>query len=73
MSLVYVALLDEGTDVWRPVEATNLGGGLYRIAGAWPYSDEERWAFPPGSIVRCSERMSQDGRSMLVAVERADT
>lgn len=30
---VFIALLDEGVDVWRPVRARPLGSGLYRIVG----------------------------------------
>lgn len=42
---IYVALLDEGVDVWRPVAAEHLGSDLYRLidetpAGeVWEYSE----------------------------------
>ncbi|MFK8251684.1 hypothetical protein [Ancylobacter terrae] len=47
-------LLDDGTDVWRPVSDEALGDDLYRIVGR-PEADE-RWAFPVGSLVRCRWR-----------------
>jgi hypothetical protein len=31
-TLIYVPLLDEGTEVWRPVSPEICGEGLYRIA-----------------------------------------
>jgi len=30
-AVVYVRLLDEGTDVWRPVRATALPDGTFRL------------------------------------------
>jgi hypothetical protein len=42
-------LLNEGTDVWRPVTALKLGRDLYRVAGQ-PLDDEE-WAFASGATV----------------------
>ena len=62
---IYVALLDEGTDVWRPVEA-EPEGPFYRIVGSVP--EAETWAFDPGSLVRCEPREFADG-SGLIAVE----
>ena len=53
LSNIYVALLGEGTDVWRPVEAENLGNGLYRILDQ-PYEPaNETWQFAPGDLVQC--------------------
>jgi hypothetical protein len=66
---VYVELLDEGVDVWRPVEADGGNGGTYRLPVT--KAGEERWRFPPGSLVRCEWRNLSDGR-VLVAVDFAD-
>jgi hypothetical protein len=62
---IYVALLDEGTDVWRPVQA-QPEGRFYRIVGSVP--EDERWAFQPDSLVRCEPREFAES-SGLVAVE----
>jgi hypothetical protein len=43
--MVYIALLDEGVDVWRPVNAEHVGGDLYRLTGEIP--DGEVWALLP--------------------------
>ena len=65
---VYVALLEEGTPVWRPVPAEPLGDGVFRLAGLVPA--DELWEFQPGETVRCVERVFQDSSRQLVAVER---
>ena len=64
---IYVALLDEGVDVWRPVQAERVRTGVFRILPMNPDPEDERWEFPPGSVVRCEEREVSEGRA-LVAV-----
>jgi hypothetical protein len=70
---VYVALLDEGVDVWRPVEAEHVEADLYRLTGARP--DDEAWPFAVGDVVRCEVRtLSEDGggrEPVLVAYEKS--
>jgi hypothetical protein len=51
---VYVALLDENVQAWRPVQAEHVGGDLYRLTGERP--DDEVWSFTPGDVVRCQIR-----------------
>ena len=49
---VYVRLLDEGTEVFRPCSATHLGGNIYQILRTESYdSDDEHWEFEPGTRV----------------------
>ena len=64
MATIYLALKDEGVDVWRPVEATDQGGGIYRISDA-PIPDREMWEFAPGSPVRCERRQLSDGPAVV--------
>ncbi len=66
---VYVALLDEGTTVWRAVIATPCGNGNFRLGGS-PDADE-KWEFPPGTVVRCEERTFASGEVGLAVVRRA--
>jgi hypothetical protein len=66
---LYVYLLDEGTDVWRPVEAVPLGDGRYRLPDN-PDPDIEHWEFEGGSTV-AAERRELSGGSCLVAVAEA--
>ena len=64
---IFVALLDEGTNVWRPVAAKNVGAGEFEIVGTMP--DDETWQFLPGAVVRCEPHRFADGKVGLVAVE----
>lgn len=64
---VYVRLLDEGTDVWRPVEASLLPSGAYRLVASTDVDPSEVWEFPAGSVVRC-EMKTLEGSPTLVAV-----
>ena len=65
---VYVKLLDEGVDVWRPVTAEVLRDGTYRLEPTEGYDPEdEQWEFLPGSVVRCEVRRLSGG-SVLAAV-----
>jgi hypothetical protein len=67
-AVVYVELLDEGVDVWRPVSAKEVRPGRYLLEGSVP--ERERWAFAPGSIVECEVRNLSEGEA-LVAVRLA--
>ncbi len=66
---IFVALLDEGTDVWRPVQARPLGADFYRIIGVEADVSDETWQFSPGAIVRCEPKRLNDGQVSIVAVE----
>jgi len=62
VEVVNVELLDEGVQVWRPVVAEVVAGGLHHLTPEAPGG--EFWAFPPGSVVRCERRGTE-----LYAVE----
>jgi hypothetical protein len=67
---IYVALLDEGVDVWRPVQAERLSDSTYRILSQ-PYDRSiETWEFEPGELVLCEMVESSDGR-ILAATKKA--
>jgi hypothetical protein len=68
---VYVALLDEGTAVWRPVAAEKVGPDLFRLLDCVPV--DECWQFEPGEIVRCEARALSGGRAVWVARESSGT
>jgi hypothetical protein len=67
---VHVLLLDEGTQVWRPVPAVRLAEGVYRLAGV--RTADEQWEFEPGSVVRCVHCRFNDGTEGWSAVALAD-
>ena len=67
---VFIALLDEGVDVWRPVEAFRLSTDTFRLVEDQPRDLNETWEFLPGEVVRCEPRDLSDGPA-LVAYARA--
>ena len=63
---IYIRLLDEGTEVFRPTEALDLGDGLFRVLPTADYdSEDETWEFPPGSVVRSKRRRDNSGEYLL--------
>jgi len=67
---VYVGLLDEGIDVWRPVQAEHVEGNTYRILDQ-PYDRAvESWQFEPGDEVVCEPKGFAEGRH-LAAIRKA--
>jgi hypothetical protein len=67
---IYVALLDEDVDVWRPVIAERLDRDVYRIVEQHYDKDTERWQFQPGDEVVCAMVASEQG-PLLAAVRPA--
>ena len=61
---IYVPLLDEGVDIWRPGEVAQEAEDVYRILSE-PIAGET-WAYSSGSRVRC-RRQRLDGGEELVA------
>jgi hypothetical protein len=64
---LYVRLLDEGVDVWRPVRGVHLSDDVYRIVSE--PMEGEQWEFPSGSSVRCRPQFFPEGKEELVAFE----
>ena len=66
---VYVELLDEGVETWRPTKALRLGDGLFRLLEP-PYYDpeDELWDFLPGSVVRLRNATFYTGTKGLLAI-----
>jgi len=71
LKTIYVYLEDEGTDVWRPVEAQDLGTSKFRIVSVNADPEDEHWRFATGDIVRCESKKLSSGMC-LVAVEKDD-
>jgi hypothetical protein len=51
---IYVRLLEEAVDVWRPVQAAREDDGYWRIADQ--VLPDEAWEFDLGARVRCERR-----------------
>jgi hypothetical protein len=59
---IYVRLLDEGTDCWRPTQAEQMSEGIFRLLPTANYDpDDEHWEFPPGTLVRCQTKRFRYG------------
>jgi hypothetical protein len=65
---IYVALVDDGTEVWRPVPARAVGDDVFELLGVMP--TEESWQFHPGARVRCKTKVFAGGERGLVAYEQ---
>lgn len=67
---VYIRLLNEGAEVFRPTRAGHIRESIYRLLATDNYDpDDEEWEFLPGTLVRCEIRRISDGR-ILLAVEK---
>lgn len=65
---IYVNLTGEGLNLLRSVRAEHLGRDYYRIVDTMP--PDERWEYPPGTVVRCKKKNLSSGKA-LVAYEEA--
>jgi hypothetical protein len=64
---IYVRLLDEGVEVFRPTLAEAVGQGRYRLLATPDYDPEdEKWEFTPGTVVAGSMEKRQ-GKNVLIA------
>ncbi|HNS00403.1 MAG TPA: hypothetical protein PKX48_14430 [Planctomycetota bacterium] len=64
VATIYVLLLDENVDVWRPVQAERLSENTYRILPQ-PYDrSTETWQFEPGDVVACEMLEFYEGRTL---------
>jgi len=63
---VFVALLGEGTQVWRPVDSRKVSPNVFEILGPVPVGEE--WEFQPGQIVECALNKFLQGDMGFIAV-----
>ena len=68
---IYVALLDEGIDVWRPGEARKIAANTYLILDQNYDREVEAWQFEPARPSSAAARKRRNGREILVATEIA--
>ena len=71
--LIYIPLVDEGTDVARPTYAEVLGGNIFRVLPSEKYDpNNEKWKFPPGTIVKCEKKIMRDteAKEVLLAIDK---
>ena len=69
--VIYVKLLDEGTEVYRPANARVVSPGVAEIICPEDYDPEdEKWEFKPGSVVNISKKQLTDAE-VFVAMSLA--
>lgn len=72
MPIIYIQILDEPINVWRPVPAMEISESVYLLQGFDIYDPEiETWEFAPGTKVTVKERL-MEGQMVLVAVRSAE-
>jgi hypothetical protein len=57
-------VMDEGIDVWRPVDARYEEGDIYTIVSE-KVDETERWGFETGQQVRCRVRLLSGGTYLV--------
>jgi hypothetical protein len=72
MLKIYVRLMDEGTEAFRPISVTSVSDGLYRIEGDH-VPDYEQWEFQPGEMVRAQTIQTSSGATLCVAAAPEDS
>ena len=66
---IYIPLLNEDIDVWKPVKAEHINGERYKILGAeGAVSKSEQWKFLPGTTVFCEYILTNEGNRIFAAV-----
>ena len=65
---VYVRLLNEGSEVFRPTHATQLREGLFRLMATPDYDPEdEEWEILPDATIRIEMHHGASGDFLLAA------
>lgn len=65
---IYVRLLHEGTDVWRPTQGRRVGPMTYEVLPAPGNAPQgETWEFTPGRIVKCNWQPNIGGPGLMVS------
>jgi hypothetical protein len=64
---IFVKLLAEGTECWKPIDANAIGDGVFEVLGI--VAAGEAWDFAPGARVRCKPKKFADGSTGLVATQ----
>src|SRR5205823_10364611 len=57
---IYMPLVGEGTECWRPVQASQVGKDIFEVVEKIP--ENESWAFAPYSRVRYRDKVFADGQ-----------
>ena len=61
---IFMPLIDEGTDVWAPVQAERFSDDTFLVFGPMP--DDQGWRFSPNTIVAVERKNFSDGTEGLI-------
>jgi hypothetical protein len=67
---IFVRLMGEQMEIWRPVEAVKIDQETYRIISPNPEPKVEKWQFNRDDMVSCQTKTFSDGTSGLIAVRK---
>jgi len=70
---IYIKLLNEAVDVWRPAKAEHVKKNVYRILPQQYSHETESWQFEPGDEVICKIIDSSDGKILAAISNVRDT
>src|ERR1700676_392992 len=68
-TVVYMPLVGDGTDCWRPVRAQSISEDIFEVIDHIPSG--ESWKFAPFTRLRCRNRTFTGGEAGLEAFEYA--
>lgn len=63
---IYIPLLNDETQSWRPVEAERVGTNTYRVVAFKP--EDEEWPVTTNDIVQCKLQKFSDGTQGLAVI-----
>jgi hypothetical protein len=69
-NIIFILLLNEGLEVWRPVKAVEIEKDVYQIISKSETTDDEILAFNYQDLVKCRQKKFSDGIQGLVAYEK---
>lgn len=72
MQTIYMPLLNEGVDVWRPVQAVKRSNGYYEVTSKNDNPDDEIWAYKTGDIVSCELKEPDGKEKHLVIIKKIE-
>lgn len=67
---VYVPLLNEDMDVWKPLNALHQKENIYKIVSENSSPTDELWQYNLNDLVKCKTKKFEDGKVGLVAYEQ---
>jgi len=70
ISTIYVRLLDEGIEVFRPVQALYIKEQSYSILDHDYDPETETWEFLPGTVVQTDFIINDQGEKFLAAIKK---